>query len=126
MGIKLVSKGNFKKTENFLKRAKNGDFFKMLDSYGEKGVQALSQATPVDTGLTAKSWSYRIVKTRRSIGIEWYNTNVNKGVNIALMIQYGHGTPSGHYIRGRNYIKPAIQPIFKELEDKVWKEVTKD
>jgi hypothetical protein len=124
--ITFKHKGDFKKTRNFLERAKKGDFYKHLEQYGEAGVEALSKATPIDTGLTAKSWRYKIERSKSGVTISWYNYNVNEGVNIALILQYGHGTPSGHYIRGKNYIKPAIKPIFKQIEESVWKEVTKD
>lgn len=124
--ITFKHKGDFKKTRNFLERAKKGDFYKHLEQYGEAGVEALSKATPIDTGLTAKSWRYKIERSKSGVTISWYNDNVNEGVNIALILQYGHGTPSGHYIRGKNYIKPAIKPIFKQIEESVWKEVTKD
>lgn len=124
--ITFKHKGNFEKTTKFLQRAKKREFYKNLEQYGERGVEALRTATPIDTGETSRSWHYRIENTRDSVAIVWYNTNVNQGVNIALMIQYGHGTPSGKYIRGKNYIKPAIRPIFQDIEDGVWKEVTKD
>lgn len=124
--ITFKHKGNFEKTTKFLQRAKKREFYKNLEQYGERGVEALRAATPIDTGETSRSWHYRIENTRDSVAIVWYNTNVNQGVNIALMIQYGHGTPSGKYIRGKNYIKPAIRPIFQDIEDGVWKEVTKD
>lgn len=124
--ITFKHKGDFKKTRNFLERAKKGDFYKHLEQYGEAGVEALSKATPMDTGLTAKSWRYKIERSKSGVAISWYNDNVNEGVNIALILQYGHGTPSGHYIRGKNYIKPAIKPIFEQIEESVWKEVTKD
>ena len=124
--ITFKHKGNFEKTTKFLQRAKKREFYKNLEQYGERGVEALRTATPIDTGETSRSWHYRIENTRDSVAIVWYNTNVNQGVNIALMIQYGHGTPFGKYIRGKNYIKPAIRPIFQDIEDGVWKEVTKD
>ena len=124
--IKFKHKGDFKKTFGFLQRAKRREFYDMLDRYGEEGVAALSSATPIDTGLTSKSWRYEIEKEKDSIAIVWYNDNVHEGVNIALILQYGHGTPSGHYVRGKNYIKPAIKPIIDQIEEAVWKEVTKD
>lgn len=123
--ITFKSKGEFKKTFDFLNRVKNGDIYKVLDEYGERGVAALSKVTPIDSGKTSQAWHYRIEKERGGVSLVWYNDNMNEGVNIALMIQYGHGTPSGHYVRGKNYIKPAIKPIIDELEEAVWKEVTK-
>lgn len=124
--ITFKHKGDFKKTYRFLNRLKNQDFRKILDKYGEQGVAALSKATPIDTGLTSKSWRYVIEQDKDSVTISWYNDNVHEGVNIALILQYGHGTPSGHYIRGKNYIKPAMKPLFEQIEEAVWKEVTKD
>lgn len=124
--ITFKHKGDFNKTFSFFERVKKGDFYKKLEQYGEEGVAALSKATPIDTGLTAKSWHYKVERSKTGVTISWYNDNVNDGVNIALILQYGHGTPSGHYIRGKNYIKPAIKPIFEQIEESVWKEVTKD
>lgn len=122
--ITFKSKGEFKKTFDFLNRVKNGDVYKILDKYGEQGVAALSKATPIDSGKTSQSWHYRIEKENGNVSLVWYNDNVHEGVNIALVLQYGHGTPNGHYVRGKNYIKPAIKPIVDELEEAVWKEVT--
>lgn len=122
--ITFKHKGNFNKTEKFLKRAKAGEFYKSLDKYAQKGVQALQAATPVDTGKTADSWDYEIEITKESATITWTNSNVNDGVNIAVLIQYGHGTRNGGYVKGRDFINPAMQPVFDEIVDKVWKEVT--
>lgn len=123
--IRFKQKGNFDKTETFLKRAKNGEFYKALDTYGKRGVKALSDATPTDTGKTAGSWDYEITRSKGSVTITWTNSNVNDGVNIAVLIQYGHGTRNGGYVRGRDFINPAIRPIFDEIADGVWKEVTR-
>ena len=123
--IKVVCKGNYKKADTFfskLLKASNLDF---LDKYGQKGVDALKSATPMESGLTADSWSYRIEKTNGSATIYWENSNINEGVNIAVILQYGHGTGTGGYVAGRDYINPAIQPIFDEIADDAWREVTK-
>lgn len=122
--IKIVSKGNFNKTEEMLK--KSGHWAKniSLDSYGVKGVEALRNATPKDTGLTANSWSYRIEKSNDNITISFENSNINNGVPIAIILQYGHGTRNGGWVEGYDYINPAIRPIFDELAKAAWKEVT--
>lgn len=122
--IKIVSKGNFNKTEEMLK--KSGHWAKniSLDSYGVKGVEALRNATPKDTGLTANSWSYRIEKSKDNITISFENSNINDGVPIAIILQYGHGTRNGGWVEGYDYINPAIRPIFDELAKAAWKEVT--
>lgn len=122
--IKIVSKGNFNKTEEMLK--KSGHWAKniSLDSYGVKGVEALRNVTPKDTGLTANSWSYRIEKSNDNITISFENSNINDGVPIAIILQYGHGTRNGGWVEGYDYINPAIRPIFDELAKAAWKEVT--
>ena len=117
-------RGNFNKTEKFLKRAKKNDFYKNLDRYGRQGVAALASATPIDSGLTASSWDYEIREGRNSVNIYWTNSNINDGVPIAVIIQYGHGTGTGGYVQGRDYINPAIRPIFDRIANNVWKEVT--
>jgi len=122
--IKLTTKGNFNHTERFLKKMSKAEFYKVLDKYGQKGVQALSTATPVDTGKTAESWNYYIKKTKTSAYIYWTNSNVNNGVNIAIILQYGHGTRNGGYVQGRDYINPAMRLIFDEMANAVWEEVT--
>lgn len=123
--IKFVHKGDFKKTEEFLKRNKDLDIRTILNAYGQKGVEALSENTPKDSGKTAESWSYEIVKTRKGWSIYWRNANVNQGIPIAILIQYGHGTGTGGYVQGRDFINPAIRPVFDEIADEVWKEVTR-
>lgn len=123
--VKFTSRGDFSKTDNYLKRMLKMDLDTVLTQYAEKGVQALSEATPVDTGLTASSWSYEIDRTSDSITISWTNSNFNKGVPIALLIQYGHGTRNGGYVSGTDYINPAMKPIFDEIEQAVMREVSK-
>lgn len=122
--IKLTTKGNFDKTNKFLKRASTWSKNVNLDVYAKRGVAALSSATPVDTGLTASSWYYRIDRKDGLISITFLNSNINKGVPIAIILQYGHGTRNGGWVEGRDYINPAIRPIFDELADAAWKEVT--
>ena len=125
-GVVFKHKGNLKKTTRFLERMVKEEYLKNLDKYGQEGVQALSLATPVDSGKTATSWDYRIEKTNDGTKIVWTNSNVNKGVNIAIILQYGHGTRNGGYVQGRDYINPAIRPIFDKIADDAWKEVTKE
>lgn len=123
--VQLSSKGNFEKTEAFLKRMSKNDIFSSLERYGREGVRALSNATPMESGLTASSWSYEISKTRGSYSITWHNTNVVSGTPVAILLQYGHGTGTGGYVAGRDYINPAIQPIFDKIATDVWREVTR-
>lgn len=119
-------KGDFSKTLNFLKRAKMNSNLKLLDEYGSKGVAALSSATPVDTGLTASSWYYKIERTDNAVSLLFCNSNVQNGVPIAIILQHGHGTGTGGWVQGRDYINPAIQPLFDEMANKLWREVTKE
>ena len=123
--ITFSHRGDLKKTINFLGKAAKIDFRKILEKYGKEGVNALAAATPVDTGLTASCWRYEIRGAQGSISIIWSNSNVNNGVPIALILQYGHGTGSGGYVQGRDYINPAIRPIFDKIAEEAWKEVTK-
>ena len=101
-----------------------GDLFKVLDSYGREGVFALASATPVDSGLTSESWNYEIKRSRGSYSIIWSNSHVVDGTPVAIMLQYGHGTGTGGYVQGRDFINPAIRPVFDRIADKVWKAVT--
>ena len=122
--IRFTHKGDFSKTTRFLERAKQVVRRSDLDKYAKKGVEALASATPVDSGLTANSWTYEIVNEKDSITINFINTNVNKHVPIAVIIQYGHATGNGGWVEGRDYINPAIQPIFDEMVNDIWREVT--
>lgn len=122
--ISFVQKGDFKNTEKFLKKSLGDDWMSVLDRYGREGVDALRHATPKDTGRTADSWSYDITRKDGTVSIEWYNSHMNKGVNIAIILQYGHATGTGGYVRGVDYINPALRPIFEKLAEKAWKEVT--
>lgn len=122
--IRFVHKGNFKKTEKFLSAAQKGNFYRHLEEYGQRGVMALASMTPIESGKTALSWDYEIVHNAKGISIYWKNSNIQNGVNIAVILQYGHGTGTGGYVQGRDYINPAIRPIFDEIAEQVWKEVT--
>lgn len=122
--IVFTHKGDFKKTTKFLKRNQKLTL-PDLSRFGQEGVDALSAATPVDTGKTADSWYYRIVETNGRISIQWLNSNVVDKVPIAIILQYGHGTGTGGYVQGRDYINPAIKPIFDKIAENAWKEVTK-
>ena len=124
--IKFKYRGNFKKTEKYFKRIGEGDYFEGIKRFAEEGTVALIKATPVDTGKTASSWSYTIKRSKEGVSISWNNSNVNKGVNIAVIIQYGHGTSSGYYVEGIDYINPALKPVFESIAKSVWREVTKD
>ena len=123
--IRYTVKGDFKNTRRFLKQAGKQNFDSILEKYGEQGVEALRSVTPVRTGKTADSWDYEIVKDKSGVRIYWTNSNVQNGVSIALILDTGHGTGTGGYVQGRHYISPAIQPIFDEIADAAWKEVTK-
>lgn len=117
--------GDFSRLTKFLEKAKNAVKIGELDKYGREGVAALASATPVDSGLTANSWYYKIKRSNGSVSIEFCNSNIQNGVPIAIILQYGHGTGTGGWVEGRDYINPAIQPIFDKLAQNAWREVTK-
>jgi len=117
--------GDFKRTEGMFKRMSRFEIRSILNKYGKKGVDALADATPKDTGLTASSWEYQVSKSGTGYSITWNNTNVNNGVNIALILQLGHGTGTGGYVQGVDYINPALASIFEQLADEAWQEVSK-
>jgi hypothetical protein len=121
--IEVTGKGDFSKTKNFLHKLSRGEIFSGFNQYGQLGVNALARATPVDTGLTQRSWSYRIIKDPRGPGIEWTNTNVVSGISVAILIQYGHATGTGGYVHGRDFINPAMRPIFDKIANDVWEKV---
>lgn len=123
--IKFRQKGDYSKFTRYLERIKEVVKLGDLDEYGRAGVAALASATPVESGETAASWRYEIDHNRDSVSISFYNDNVNKGVPIAIILQYGHGTGTGGWVEGRDYINPAIQPIFDKITEDAWKEVTK-
>ena len=122
--ITFKHKGDFSKTEKFLKKAKDADFYKHMEQYAQMGVEALREATPLDTGETANSWTYEINVSKNSAEITWINTHTNKGENIAILIQYGHGTGTGGYVSGQDYINPAMKSVFDKIIEGIWKEVT--
>lgn len=123
--ISFVHKGNFEKTSLFLKRAKEAEFLNRLDSVAKEGAIALAQATPVDSGETANSWDYEIVRTKTGAVIYWTNSNINEGVPVAILIQYGHATDNGAYVQGTDFINPAMKPVFNNIADEAWREVTR-
>ena len=123
--IRFRHKGNFSKTTRFLERAKEIVNLGELDKYGREGVSALASATPVDSGLTAQSWYYEIEHNKGYTTITFNNSNIQNGIPIAILLQYGHGTCNGGWVQGRDYINPAIQPIFDRIANDAWKEVTK-
>ena len=123
--ISFRQKGDFSKLTSFLERAKETVYLGDLNKYGRQGVAALASATPVDTGETASSWSYKIENNNGSVSISFENSNIQDGVPIAIILQYGHGTRNGGWVEGRDYINPAIQPIFDQIVNEAWKEVTK-
>lgn len=117
--------GDFSNLTNFLKRAKESTLIGVLEQYAKRGVAALSSATPTESGLTAQSWYYTIETDKNSITITFCNSNIQNGVPIAIILQYGHATRNGGWVEGRDYINPAIQPIFDDIVKDAWKEVTK-
>jgi hypothetical protein len=123
--ISITSGGNTRNTDAFLDRMIHGDLFPSLDSYAQKGVEALRAVTPAESGLTADSWIYEILREGDRTTIWWSNTNVVNGFNVAIGLQYGHGTGSGGWVQGYDYINPALKPIFDEIANEVWKEVQK-
>lgn len=118
-------KGDFSKTTNFLKKLKQLEIRNVLERYGQMGVAALASATPVDSGLTARSWYYKIEVDGTSASLIFCNSNIQNGIPIAIILQYGHGTGTGGWVEGRDYINPALQPIFDKLSSDAWREVTK-
>lgn len=122
--ITFRQKGDFSKFNRYLERLKEAVKLGDLNKYGRQGVQALSSATPIESGETANSWYYKINRTKESVAITFHNSNIQNGVPIAIILQYGHGTGTGGYVEGRDYINPAIQPIFDKIAEDAWKEVT--
>lgn len=122
--IKFKHKGSFKNSETFLNRISNRSYLDPLSRLGQEGVDALSIATPKKSGTTASCWRYSIDRSKDGVTISWYNTNVVDGVNIAAILQYGHGTGGGAYVKGIDYINPAIRPVFDKIIGETWKEVT--
>lgn len=123
MRITFKQRGDLSKTQKFLRNAQAAIKFRNLESYAEKGLKALQDSTPYDSGETSRSWYYTIERTRDSVSIVYKNSNIQNGVQIAVILQYGHGTGTGGYVEGRDYINPAVRPVFDELADDVWEEV---
>ena len=123
--VSFKHKGNFSKVNRYLVQTKKAVRVGDLDRFGKEGVAALASATPVDSGLTAASWYYEIVHDKGTASINFYNSNIQNGVPIAVILQYGHGTGTGGWVEGRDYINPAIQPIFDRIANEAWKEVTR-
>lgn len=123
--ISFRQKGDFSKLSRYLERVREAAKIGILDKYGREGVAALSSATPVDSGKTASSWSYEIKRQNGSVSIVFNNSNFNEGVPIAIILQLGHGTGTGGWVQGRDYINPAIQPIFDRITKEAWREVTR-
>lgn len=124
MRVGFESKGSFDNTERFLNTMSKKDIFSTLERFGQMGVDALRNATPVRTGLTAASWTYTVERKRGSYSIVWRNTNVVAGVPVAILLQYGHGTGTGGYVQGHDFINPAIKPIFDYIAEELWRVVT--
>ena len=122
--ITVKQKGDFAKLTRYLTKAKSAAKVRDLDRFGKEGVAALASATPVESGLTASSWHYKIEHKKGFASISFYNTNIQNGVPIAIILQYGHGTRNGGWVQGRDYINPAIQPIFDKIAEHAWREVT--
>lgn len=122
--ISFTVTGSTKRTEVFLQKVRTGDIYASLDASAREGVSALIAGTPVDSGLAADSWGYEIDRSSSSVTIKWTNNDVENGFPVAIMLQYGHGTGTGGYVQGRDYINPAMQPIFDRIADQVWKAVT--
>lgn len=123
--INFTQKGDFSKTEQYLRRLQALELNAVLNKYGTMGQNVLSNATPVDEGETAASWYYTIVSRPGYYSIRWHNRHENDGIPIAVILQYGHGTGTGGYVEGRDYINPAVRPIFEEMAAQAWKEVTR-
>lgn len=124
--IRFKHRGNFNKIEKWFNRMTGHEYLNVLNKYGNIGVEALAAATPVDTGETARSWEFVIEHGRSRTTIYWTNTHINDGISIALILQYGHGTGTGGYVQGRDYINPAIRPIFDKIAEDLWREVTRE
>lgn len=123
--IKFTQKGDFSKITQYLEKQRSSNRKRLLEKYGALGVKYLSEATPKDTGMTSNSWGYSVNSSKDKMSIEWSNSNVENGVPIAIILQYGHGTGTGGYVQGRDYINPAIQSVFDEMSKELWEEMTR-
>ena len=121
--LKVSSEGDFKRTEKFLNTMRSGSIFRNLERFGRIGVDALSSATPVDTGRAAHSWTYQVWVSGSVYSISWLNTDIEGGLNVIILLQYGHGTGTGGYVQGRDFINPAMRPVFDKIAEGVWREV---
>jgi len=119
----IRTRGSTKNLDRFLKKMQQNEIFRVLDRYGAMGVAALASATPVESGVTANSWQYKVEHKRGQHSITWYNTNVNDGIPIVILIQYGHGTGTGGFVQGRDFINPVIKPLFDKIANDVWEQV---
>lgn len=122
--IKIEHKGNFANTEKFFRKVVTSEYTNIFDRYGREGVAALASATPKDSGETANSWDYTIKHTPSGSSITWTNSHIENGVSIAMILQYGHATRNGGHVQGRDYINPALKPIFDKMTKDIWREVT--
>lgn len=123
--ISIDQKGDFAALTTYLNKLNKQNNIEILNKYGKEGVRLLSSATPVRSGKTATSWYYKIEQSKNTISLNFYNSNINKGVPIAIILQYGHGTRNGGWVQGRDYINPVVQPLFNKIAQEAWKEVTK-
>ena len=123
--IKIKHKGNFNNAERFFNRVLKREYLNILDNYGKMGVDALRQATPSSSGKTADSWNFGIEEGNGTVTLYWTNSNENQGVNIAILLIYGHGLQNGSYVQGIDFVNPAMRPIFEKIADESWKEVTR-
>lgn len=121
--VTIEVKGDYKKSKKYLEKLVKKDYFLKLQEYGEMGVAALKAYTPKNTGLTSESWYYEIVTGGNNLTINWLNSNVNEGVNIAILIQYGHGTGTGGYVYGIDYVNPAMRSVFEDIAERISREV---
>lgn len=126
MGIRFASNGDWTRTKRWLSKAEKLEIQEILNRAGKQGVDALRSATPVESGATAQGWYYELVKQRGGWAIHWCNSHVNQGVNIAVILQYGHGQHQGGYVQGRDYINPAMRPVFDKIAEEAVKELMRD
>lgn len=122
--ISVGMSGSFDQTRKYLQKMARGDFYRGLDKFAREGANALADATPIESGLSAGSWNYKIERSRANLTITWNNTDVENGFPVAVMLQYGYSTGTGGYVQGRDYINPAMRPIFDRIEEAVRKAVT--
>lgn len=122
--FKITSTGSFKKTRKYLDSIYKQDYIRILNQYGQMGVELLKEATPIDTGLTAESWDYTIEINRDSYTISWTNSNTTDNIPIVILLQYGHATRNGSFVEGIDFVNPAIEPVFKQMAHELWKKVT--